>query len=467
MGQTIVVSPVTRIEGHARIALDLDDQGAVTKGRLQVLEIRGFEKLLLGMELSKMPLMTARLCGVCPAAHHLASVTAIEAGLGVAPPADAALLRELLYAGHILHSHALSNFVLSGPDLFLGIGAPPETRNVFHLLGADPDLAKKILRLRSLGQRTVEVVGGRGIHPVTVIPGGMTARPAPKDLEAIAGWGAEALALLAELGAALQKGLAALAELRDRLTIPYRPLAFSWAGRHTFLGGEIVVPAGPHGPERRFAPAAYADHLVEHAVPGSYMKTVRLRGTPEASFFVGPLARLRINGSLSTPLADEKLQAFRERQGPQACALDNVEARWIEMLHCAERMARIPGELPGGPLAVPVEIRAGRYAGAIEAPRGLLVHDYTADAQGKLTAVNLIVATQNNYDAMDHAVTSVGGHFAGRGDDNLLLNGMEFALRCYDPCLACATHLAGRMPLEVEVRRGGRTVRTIARRAAP
>jgi F420-non-reducing hydrogenase large subunit len=137
------------------------------------------------------------------------------------------------------------------------------------------------------------------------------------------------------------------------------------------------------------------------------------------------------------------------------------------MLHCAERMARIPGELPGGPLAIPVEIRAGRYAGAIEAPRGLLVHDYTADAQGKLTAVNLIVATQNNYDAMDHAVTSVGGHLAGRGDDNLLLNGMEFALRCYDPCLACATHLAGRMPLEVEVFQGGRTVRTIARRPAP
>ena len=174
MTTTITVEPVTRIEGHAKITLDCDDNGAVIGGHLHVLELRGFEKLVEGMELAKMPLVTGRICGVCPAAHHLASVIAIENGCGATIPQEARLLRELLYMGHILHSHALSCFVLVGPDLLLPRDEKGIARSVFTLLSNNPDLAKKALRIRSIGQKIVEKVGGRGTHPVTAIPGGMS-----------------------------------------------------------------------------------------------------------------------------------------------------------------------------------------------------------------------------------------------------------------------------------------------------
>ncbi|HRW78579.1 MAG TPA: nickel-dependent hydrogenase large subunit, partial [Candidatus Sabulitectum sp.] len=192
----LVIDPVTRIEGHARITLDIDDSGKVEKGHLQVLEIRGFEKLLEGMELFKMPLITARICGVCPAAHHMASVTAIENGLGVKITDTAKRLRELMYMGHILHSHALSNFVLTGPDLLQGLDAPHDQRNVFQLLKLQPEAVKKMLRLRSIGQRIVEIVGGRGVHPVTSIPGGLASAPSAEEMSNMTEWGGEALGIL-------------------------------------------------------------------------------------------------------------------------------------------------------------------------------------------------------------------------------------------------------------------------------
>jgi len=464
----IVVSPVTRIEGHAKITLDLDDSGKLRSGHMQVLEIRGFEKLLQGMELYKMPQVTARLCGVCPAAHHLVSVTAIENGLGVTPPPGARALRDLLYAGHILHSHALSNFVLTGPDVLLGIDAEPASRNVFSLLRVAPELAKKLLRVRSIGQRVVEMVGGRGVHPVAAIPGGMSGAPTTEQLATIAGWGGEAVVLLEEVVTVLAEKLGAMGALREPLDVPYRSLALSQDGRVSYLDGAWVV-LGPDGAEeRRFAGSEYASHLVEHVMPGSYMKSVRLRGPEEQHFFVGPLARLNVNQALGTPRADAALAEYRAAAVPRTSALDYVQARLIEMLFCAERIAELAGSSIEGPLRVKVEpAGAGHFVGAIEAPRGILVHDYTTGDDGRLTAVNLIVATQNNYDAIDHAITGLARHLLPQGDENALLNGIEFAMRCFDPCLACATHVAGRMPLEVELLRNGRVVRTIHRRATP
>ena len=465
MGTQIVVNPVTRIEGHAKIVLDLDDQGQVEKGHLQVLEIRGFEKLLEGMELFKMPLITARLCGVCPAAHHLASVAAIEAGLAVEAPRDAVLLRELLYAGHMLHSHALSCFVLSGPDVLLGIGADPKARNVFEIVRLDAETAKKVLRLRSIGQKTVEIVGGRGVHPVTVIPGGMASRPAAKEIETMAAWGEEALGLVAELGSVLRSRLALLAELRGDTPLSFPALAFSDKGTHSYHKGDLVAKATT-GEVRRFPVSAYHENLVEHVMPGSYMKSVRLRGAPEQSYFVGTLARLLVNDRMPTPRADEALKAFKQRVGSAPSAVDYIEGRLVELVGSAERMVQITKqELGGGPTRVAVEPKEARYVGGVEAPRGVLIHDYTTDREGRITQANLIVATQNNYDAMDATVTHMARHFLPKGDDNALMNGMEFGLRCFDPCLSCATHVAGRMPLEVELRRGGEVSRTVTRRA--
>ena len=281
MSRTITIDPVTRIEGHAKILLNVDDAGQVSSAHLQVLEIRGFEKLLQGMELFKMPLTTARICGVCPAAHHLAAVQAIENGLGVQAPADARLLRELLYMGHILHSHALSAFVLAGPDILSGRGAKGEARNIFSLLRVAPELATKMLRLRSIGQRTVEIVGARGIHPVSVVPGGIASRPSPENLSGIATSAIQAIAILEELIPVLHNKLRALEWVEEPLPAPLRSIALSRNGEVSFLEGKLTVADQAGKTLRSFAPSDYAEHLVEHVVPGSYMKLVRLRGEPE------------------------------------------------------------------------------------------------------------------------------------------------------------------------------------------
>lgn len=464
MKKTIHIEPITRIEGHARITLDMDGSMGVCGGRLHVLEVRGFEKLLEKMELLKMPLVTGRICGVCPAAHHLASAIAIERGAGTAVPKRAALLRKLLYAGHILHSHALSCFVLAGPDLLAGIGAKPESRNVFSLLSSTPEAAKKMLRLRSIGQKIVEIVGGRGVHPVTVVAGGMASQSGCDEMKTIAAWGAEALALIDELYPVMNTALAAISAVRDagRLNMP--AMALSNNGAVDFLAGTCKVADETGKEQAQFDASAYADRLVEHVEPGSYMKSVRLRGEQEQSYYVGPLARAMVNTSFTTPRANDLLASFRKKCAGGVSAVDNIEARLIEMVHCAEQIQTIAsGPIEDELLAVDVNLRAGRYIGMVEAPRGVLIHDYTADENGLVAAANLIVATQNNYDAMNATIVNLGRHFHGRNDDNTLMNGVEFALRCFDPCLACATHAMGKMPMTIELRQNGTVTKTLVR----
>lgn len=464
MKNTITIEPVTRIEGHARVTLDVDENNVITAGRLNVLEVRGFEKLLEGMELYKMPLVTGRICGVCPAAHHLAAAIAIERGARAVIPGKAALLRELLYAGHILHSHALSCFVLTGPDLINGIGAAPQTRNIFSLLASAPDTAKKMLRLRSIGQRIVESVGGRGVHPVTVIPGGMASEPAPDEMKRIADWGGESLALIDEIMPLMREALAKIADVRTAGRLEGLAMALSNDGVVDFLNGKAVVVDRQGTVAGGFGAEEYAGNLIEHVMPGSYMKTVRLRGSPEKSYCVGPLARSMVNRAFSTPKATALLGAFKARYGKEPSAIDNIEARLVEMVHCAERIATIASvPLKSGDLSVTVTPGAGRYIGMVEAPRGVLIHDYTADDSGHITSANMIVATQNNYDAMNETITNLAKHFRTKNDEAMLLNGVEFALRCFDPCLACATHAMGKMPLTIEINRTGQTVKMIRR----
>ncbi len=461
MSKRLTIDPVTRIEGHAKIILDIDDSDTVRQGHLQVLEIRGFEKLLERMELFRMPQVTGRICGVCPAAHHLASVVAIENGLGVEIPPAARVLRQVLYAGHLLHSHALSTFVLLGPDVTLGITAPAAERNVFGILKAHPEVAKKALQVRSMGQRIVEIVGGRGVHPVAAVPGGMAGVPSAEQWAQIVEWGKTAVGLVEELAGVARGGVAALAEAQKASELQMLSLALSRDGTVDYLEGEVVVVDGEGREERRFEGVDYASHLVEHVMPGSYMKAVVLRGNPEREYLVGPLARLNVNAHFSTPKADALLQEYRARHGIARSPLAYVEARLIEMVHSAELLASLDG-LPKGPARVPVEAKEGCYVGAIEAPRGLLVHDYTADKDGRIVAANLIVATQNNYRAIDASITALARYFRPKGDE-ALMNGMEFAMRCFDPCLSCATHAAGRMPLEIVERRNGVPVRAITR----
>jgi F420-non-reducing hydrogenase large subunit len=460
----LTIEPVTRIEGHAKITIEMNDDDEIVDGRLQVLEIRGFEKFVQKMELVKMPLITARICGVCPAAHHLAAVTAIENGCRVSPPQEAAALRELLFHGHILHSHALSCFVLLGPDIISGIGAQPAQRSIFHLLSTQPDLAKKALRLRSIGQKVVETVGGRGIHPVIAIPGGMASQPTSDEIKNIMAWGNEAIGILEEIRPSVLEMLRKLAEVRPATAIDALPLALSNDGTVDFLKGECRVMNDKGGVERSFQASGYGDHFLENVMPGSYMKSVRLKGREERTFFVGPLARLMANGAFTTPRATALLQEFKKNLRPVPSLLDIIESRCIEMVHCSERMVELASRYKGGTGAcAPLTPREGRYVGVVEAPRGILIHDYTADGEGRVVSANLIVATQNNYDAINRAIVSIARHFRPLKDENTFLNGIEFAVRCFDPCLSCATHASGRMPMVVELKKNGKTVSTITK----
>ncbi|PIE53559.1 methyl viologen-reducing hydrogenase [Candidatus Fermentibacteria bacterium] len=458
----LVIDPVTRIEGHARITLDLDDSGSVNSGHLQVLEIRGFEKLLEGMELFKMPLITARICGVCPAAHHMAAVTAIENGLGIEITDTAKRLRELMYMGHILHSHALSNFVLTGPDLFQGLDAPHENRNVFQLLKMQPESVRKMLRLRSIGQRVVEIVGGRGVHPVTSVPGGMASAPSSEEMGNMASWGSEAITILEELKPTLDRALEGLSHVRESMNIPFPSVALSDGEKMAFFQAPIRIMSASGEQEASFDTMEYDKHLIEHSMDSSYMKSVRLRDG-DRSFFVGPLARLNINKSFSTPKADALLADYRGSKWPRTSALDFIEARFIEMVHAAERISRIASVPAGDDIMIEAKPGPGRFVGVVEAPRGLLIHEFNADESGILTSANLIVATQNNYDAIDKSIAGIAGNYAGTGQDELLMSSVEFSLRCFDPCLACATHAAGRMPMKIQIRQDGRVLRTVSR----
>jgi F420-non-reducing hydrogenase large subunit len=461
MTTTVTLDPVTRIEGHAKITLDCDDSDSVIRAHLHVLELRGFEKLVEGMECAKMPLITGRICGVCPAAHHLASVIAIEHGCGTVIPEEAHLLRSLLYMGHILHSHALSCFILTGPDLF-SKETTGNQRSIFRMLADNPDLSKKALRLRSIGQKIVEKVGGRGIHPVTALPGGMSHHPGPEDMATMLGWGKEALDLLDSLYPVMTEKLSELASLRETTALSQQTVALSHCGTVSYLEGDATVQNAEGGTTDTFTADNYDQFLTEHIMPGSYMKSVRF--VNGGSYFVGPLARLLVNDHFTTPKADALLAEFKKESADRRTAFDAIEARCIEMVHCAERIVALcTASVPDVPLQVPVSIGKGTFRSMIEAPRGILIHDYTTDDRGRIAAANLIVATQNNYDAIDATITALARNCKTTGDEENLFSAMEFGIRCFDPCLSCATHVAGRMGIRIELRRNDTVFRTLTR----
>ena len=323
-----------------------------------------------------------------------------------------------------------------------------------------------MLRLRSIGQRTVEIVGARGVHPVSVVPGGIASRPSAEELGGMATSALQAIAIIEELAAVVHDRLRAWDLPEEALPETFRPIALSKDGALSFLEGRLTVADQNGSPLRSFSASDYDKHLVEHVAPDSYMKLVRLRGAPEEQCYTGPMARLNVNSTVPTPKAAALLRAFRDGKKPRLRALDYIEARLVEMMLAAERMAAIAGgELPEGPLQTPCEPKAGRYVGAVEAPRGILLHDYTADENGRISAVNLVVATQVNYEAIDQSIATSARRLLPANDDAALMNGLEFTLRCFDPCLSCATHAAGRMPMEVLVVRRGVVERSISRRA--
>jgi NAD-reducing hydrogenase large subunit len=459
MGQTITIAPVTRVEGHGKVTILLDDRNEVTQARFHVTEFRGFEKFCEGRLASEMPVITTRVCGICPVSHHLAAAKAVDEAFGVEIPPAAKKLRELMHMGQVINSHALHFFLLSGPDLLLGPESDPAKRNVFGLIGANPELAKQAIRLRQIGQDLVERVGGRPIHPVTAIPGGMS-RALSHEHRFLSQRDAGEAVRLAQLG--VQVGKQALeqhADLVPRFGALQTPCLgmVDREGHLRLYDGRLrlVDQAGQRLEE--VEPRRYLDIIGERVEDWSYLKFpyYRRASSGDGMYRVGPLARLNAADSISTPLANQELQEFRQHLGRMVHGtLHYHQARLIELLYATERAQELlsDDDVVSPDVRVVAPRREGEGVGVIEAPRGTLIHHYWVDELGKVVRANLIVATGHNNAAINASVTAVAKEFVKGGKvTEGALNHVEMAIRCYDPCLSCSTHALGRMPLVVEV----------------
>ena len=470
MTTTIKIDPVTRIEGHARILLECNDAGSVEEAHFCVNELRGFERILVGMEAHTMPQITARICGVCPTAHHLVAAKALDNAAGVEPPDAAKLLRELMYMGHMIHSHCLSLFVLTGPDLVFGLDGVPATRNIVGMVEAEPDLAKKGLRLRSLGQKINETIGGRGIHPVTAIAGGISLSLTDAQFTRLQELTAEAVTLVKDLAVKTKRLLVDLLNknplLLKKLNTPSWYLGTVSGGRWNVYDGVLRAMDESGSIRSEFPATDYVPVLAERAVPRSYAKEVVLDiDGAEHMSRVGPLARINCVDGMETPLAEAELAIFRKNFGrPCHNAVLQIYAKLIELIAACEKAQRIiKSPSLRGETRIPARFAGGHGIAHIEAPRGTLIHDYEIDERGIVRKANMIIATQQNTAAINASLKEGANNLLLGGSDEAILNRLEFVVRCYDPCLACATHAVGRMELDVEITRNGTTVRTIRR----
>jgi NAD-reducing hydrogenase large subunit len=460
MSKRIVIDPVTRIEGHAKISIFLDDAGNVSDAEFHVVEFRGFEKFCEGRPYSEMPGITPRICGICPVSHLLASAKAGDAIMAVNIPPAADKLRRLMNLGQFIQSHALSFFHLSAPDFLLGWDTPPAKRNVFGLIAANTDLARAGIRLRQFGQEIIELLGGKKIHPAWAVPGGVRSPLTEPGRDRIRAW-------LPEAYATTQTAF----ELFKRVLDSHRKEVQIFGNFPSLFMG-LVDAEGTwehHGGKLRFVdssgsviaeglePRNYLDYIGEAVQDGSYLKSPYYApmGWPDGMYRVGPLARLNVAEQMGTPKADAELKKFKKLgRGAVTSSFLYHFARLIEILTCIERIETglDDPDLFSEDLRADAGINSLRGVGVSEAPRGTLFHDYTVDRQGLLQKVNLIVATGQNNLAMNRTVAQIARHYV-RGNDipEPMLNRIEHGIRCYDPCLSCSTHAIGQMPLHVRL----------------
>lgn len=458
--QKITIEPVTRIEGHAKVTIHMKDDYTVGRAYMHVNEFRGFEKFCEGRLYFEMPQITPRICGICPVSHHLAAAKAGDALTGQTPPRPASLLRELMHMGQVVQSHGMHFFELAGPDLLLGFDSDPATRNVVGLIGANPDLTVKAVMLRKFGQEIIKTLGGRKIHPVFAIPGGVNKALTRDERDNILK-GVDGAVETLKAGLQIMKDWAAknMEDINKFAVFPtgYFGLITPENGLELYDGNVRLISR--EGKEmERFPIANYLDYIQEHVEPWSYLKFpfYKKMGYPDGVYRVGPLGRLNIADKIDTPLANDELKIFKSLNNgkPVENTLYYHYARLIEALFATERV-RVLCEDPDILSTDILNTRknyTGHGVGVIEAPRGTLIHDYHADENGKLTSVNLIVSTGHNNWAMSNAVDSVAKTYV-KGPDvqEGMLNRVEAAIRAYDPCLSCSTHAVGQMPIQVDI----------------
>ncbi len=460
MGRTITIEPVTRIEGHAKVTVQLDDAGNVEKARFHVNEFRGFEKFCERRLFYEMPQITERICGICPVSHHLASVKACDQLLGVDIPRPAKLLRELMHMGQTIQSHSMHFFELAGPDLLLGFDADPAVRNVVGVIQADPQLALKAVSLRKFGQEIIARLGERRIHPVFAVPGGVNKALPAADRDALASQIPTMIAYVQD-GLAIMKDWAEKhqQELQSFAAFPTAYLGMVGPDNSLQLyDGQMRLVDADRNEITRFDGRNYLDHIAEHVEPWSYLKFPYYKklGWPNGVYRVGPLGRLNAADRIDTPLAQKEFEIFRQIRGGQTLdgSLYYHYARLIEDLYCVERAQQIleDPEILSKNIFAAGRVTNRQGVGVIEAPRGTLWHQYWVDEHGQIEKVNLLVATGNNNYAMSRAVEEVAKNYVkGPEVSEGALNRVEAAIRAYDPCLSCSTHALGKMPMEIAV----------------
>jgi len=463
--KTVVIDPVTRIEGHAKISIFLDEAGEVSDARFHVVEYRGFEKFCEGRPFTEMAGITARICGICPVSHLLASSKTGDKILAVKIPIAAEKLRRLMNLAQITQSHALSFFHLSSPDFLLGWDSDPAKRNVFGLIEANPDLARAGIRLRQFGQNIIELLGARKIHSAWTVPGGVRSPLSEESRQWICDRLPESLATI-NLALGLFKGMID-GQLKDEVNIfgEFPSLFMGLVGkdgewehygghlRFTDSQGNIIAD--------NLSEDNYQEFLGEAVEKWSYLKFPYYQplGYPDGIYRVGPLARLNVCNYIGTEAADRELNEFRDRSGGVATSSFLYHyARLIEILACLENIQALMDD----PDILSNRVRAHggvnqlEAIGVSEAPRGTLFHHYQVDENGLIQKVNLIIATGQNNLAMNKTVAQIAKQYIhGDGNGNEIaegfLNRVEAGIRCFDPCLSCSTHAAGQMPLHVQL----------------
>jgi NAD-reducing hydrogenase large subunit len=453
----VVIEPVTRVEGHGKVTLQLDEQDRVTQARFHVVEFRGFERFIQGRPYWEVPVLVQRLCGICPVSHHLAAAKAMDEIVGAKLTPAAEKIRRLMHYGQTFQSHALHFFHLVSPDLLFGFDADPAVRNVLGVAEKYPELVKQGVLMRRYGQEVVRATAGKRIHGTGAIPGGMNRSLATadrdaflRDVEQMVAWAMGALDLCKRYT------LDHLDELRDFGAFPSSHLSIVRAdGAMDLYDGNLrAVDGAGRKLLDQVPPGRYLEHVREEVRPWSYMKFPFLSALgPEAGWYrVGPLARLNTCDFIDTPLAEKERQEFRRlAQGPVQITMAYHWARMIELVHAIEKIRELLSDpdLESDDLVAKGE-RRPEGVGIVEAPRGTLFHHYRVDEDDQVTMANLIVSTTSNNEPINRAVAAVAKKFFdGRALTEGLLNRIEVAIRAFDPCLSCATHALGRMPLHV------------------
>ena len=457
MTKTITIDPVTRIEGHSKISIQLDDAGKVTDAHFHVTQMRGFEKFVEGRPFHEMPSLTARICGICPVSHLLASAKACDGLLAVRIPSTATELRKIMNLAQIAQSHALSFFYLSAPDLLLGMDADPADRNIFGLMRVNPELVRGGVKLRQTGQQIIELLGGKRVHPSWIVPGGVSEPLTEEKRDKI-------LAMLPEAIGLAWTAYEWYAEEVDRFkeeieSFANFPTLFMGlvSPRNTLAmyGGDLrVVASNGAVLEDRREPEDYQDIIGEKVEPFSYLKSPYYKpiGYPSGIYRVGPLARMNIINHPGTRLADAAYEGFKKLD--RQSSFHYHYARLIELLYCLERTEQLLHEpdILSKHVRAEAKPNAEEGVGISEAPRGTLIHHYRINEDGLITYANLIIATGNNNLAMDRGVLQVAKRFVdGAHLKEGMLNRVEAVIRAYDPCLSCSTHAVGQMPLQIDL----------------